>query len=123
MWYLPPRTPHSALSLQLEQRPSRKATPMQAVQSNRPYSINNGREFDMRMLPCITLAAVTLVFAAGTHADAAAWCAYYDQSSGTNCGFYTIQQCQAAISGVGGYCAPNPEGPDHPATETRRKAR
>jgi hypothetical protein len=69
------------------------------------------------------LAAVTLVFAAGTCADAAAWCAYYSDNAGTNCGFYTIEQCQAAVSGVGGYCAPNPEGPEHPAAGTRRKAR
>lgn len=33
------------------------------------------------------------------------WCAYY-QNGSTNCGFSTIQQCRAAISGVGGNCAP-----------------
>jgi hypothetical protein len=27
---------------------------------------------------------------------------------GTNCGFASWQQCQAAISGVGGFCTPNP---------------
>jgi len=76
-----------------------------------------------RMLTCTELASLTLVVAAGTYADAAAWCAYYNDNAGTNCGFYTIQQCQAAISGVGGYCAPNPEGPDLPSTGTRRRAR
>ena len=77
----------------------------------------------MRMLTCTSLASLTLVFAAGTCADAAAWCAYYNDNAGTNCGFYTIQQCQAAISGAGGYCAPNPEVPDHPPAGARRRAR
>jgi Protein of unknown function (DUF3551) len=36
------------------------------------------------------------------------WCAYYGSGSGgTNCGFYSWEQCQAAISGNGGYCARN----------------
>jgi hypothetical protein len=70
------------------------------------------------------LAALTLLFAMDSDADAAAWCAYYTENTGTNCGFYTLQQCQAATSGVGGYCAPNPEGsPSLPPSGTRRKAR
>jgi hypothetical protein len=38
------------------------------------------------------------------------WCAHYGGrgGGGTNCGFSTLAQCQAAISGVGGYCARNP---------------
>ena len=77
----------------------------------------------MRIFTSTALAALTLVFATGNHADAAAWCAHY-QDSGTNCGFYTLQQCQAAISGVGGYCALNLDGPPgQPPTGTRPKAR
>lgn len=34
------------------------------------------------------------------------WCAAYANAS-TNCGFSSIQQCRAAISGVGGTCYPN----------------
>lgn len=34
------------------------------------------------------------------------WCAYYRTGS-TNCGFSTLQQCRATISGIGGYCQPN----------------
>lgn len=30
------------------------------------------------------------------------------RNSYTNCGYYTFQQCIAAISGVGGYCMRNP---------------
>jgi hypothetical protein len=39
-----------------------------------------------------------------------AWCANYSGRSGgaTNCGFYTFEQCRAAVSGVGGYCSPSP---------------
>ena len=123
---VPPPTPYSAVSLQLEQPPIQNhANAGRVVESPHTQETIETRawKLDMRMFARTTLAAVALVFAAGTYADAAAWCAYYDQSSGTNCGFYTIQQCQAAISGVGGYCAPNPEGPDHPAAGTRRNAR
>jgi hypothetical protein len=33
------------------------------------------------------------------------WCANYNNGS-SNCGFYTFQQCLAAVSGVGGSCQP-----------------
>ena len=38
------------------------------------------------------------------------WCAQYDERTGggTNCGFVTLQQCRAAISGAGGTCYENP---------------
>ena len=36
------------------------------------------------------------------------WCAQYGSLGGRNCGFSTLQQCQAAISGNGGYCEQNP---------------
>ena len=26
---------------------------------------------------------------------------------GTNCGFLTIEQCRATVSGIGGFCEPN----------------
>jgi len=32
---------------------------------------------------------------------------YYGFFGATNCGFYSRQQCQAAISGNGGYCMLN----------------
>jgi hypothetical protein len=39
------------------------------------------------------------------------WCAYYNFGGhgATNCGFATWQQCEAAISGVGGSCGANPD--------------
>jgi hypothetical protein len=36
------------------------------------------------------------------------WCAQYGGRDGRNCGFSTLQQCRAAISGNGGYCLENP---------------
>jgi hypothetical protein len=38
------------------------------------------------------------------------WCAHYgnSDSGATNCGFSTLEQCRAAISGVGGFCQTNP---------------
>ena len=42
------------------------------------------------------------------HAQYAPWCAYYTGRGGTNCGFHSYAQCQAAISGAGGTCNPNP---------------
>src|SRR5262245_41649967 len=37
------------------------------------------------------------------------WCAQYGTRGGArNCGFNTLEQCRAAISGNGGYCIENP---------------
>jgi hypothetical protein len=38
------------------------------------------------------------------------WCAQYGggaKGGGRNCGFTTIEQCRATISGMGGFCTPN----------------
>lgn len=37
------------------------------------------------------------------------WCAFYsgDGGGGTNCGFLTLEQCRATVSGIGGSCGPN----------------
>jgi hypothetical protein len=57
-----------------------------------------------KLISALALAAIVGLSGTGVHA--AAWCAHYDVST-TNCGFHTFAQCQANISGVGGYCAPN----------------
>jgi hypothetical protein len=61
----------------------------------------------------------------------AAWCAA--DPDAVSCGYYTYQQCMAAISGIGGYCHRNPKfgwGAPHvygapsdyaPARRTERK--
>jgi len=37
------------------------------------------------------------------------WCARYSGGMGgaSNCGFSTLEQCQATVSGIGGSCEPN----------------
>ena len=35
------------------------------------------------------------------------WCAQYGDTDGRNCGFSTVEQCRAAVSGNGGYCIEN----------------
>lgn len=42
----------------------------------------------------------------------------FDGTGGRNCGFWTLEQCRAALSGNGGWCEPNPmyrPGRDSPA--------
>ena len=40
-------------------------------------------------------------------ADPYRWCAQYGSKGARNCYFATLQQCQAAVSGNGGFCEPN----------------
>ena len=58
-----------------------------------------------------TLAILMIGSAADTaQADPYKWCALYSGGrlgGSTSCYFVTIEQCQAAVSGVGGFCAPN----------------
>lgn len=51
------------------------------------------------------------------------WCAVYSEAivGATNCGFTTLAQCRATISGVGGTCQPNPAYT--PPARTDRKTR
>ena len=55
------------------------------------------------------LAATFLIGPA--NADPYKWCAVYGGRGGggaTNCGFVTLEQCRATISGIGGTCELNP---------------
>jgi hypothetical protein len=50
------------------------------------------------------------------------WCAQYsNEHGGKNCGFATLEQCRATVSGNGGYCERNPMFTSLPAA--RRPAR
>lgn len=69
----------------------------------------------MRMMLVTTFAALALLIAgamtdtARAQADPYRWCALYSGRAGSsNCYFLTLDQCQAAVSGVGGFCQPNP---------------
>ena len=41
------------------------------------------------------------------HADPYRWCAMYGARGATNCYFTNLDQCRAALSGMGGFCQPN----------------
>jgi Protein of unknown function (DUF3551) len=60
----------------------------------------------------LTVSAFVTLGALGATSPAHAqgtWCAQYGGTAGgTNCGFYTYQQCRAAVSGIGGFCSPSP---------------
>ncbi len=52
------------------------------------------------------------------------WCAVYSGEAGgaSNCGFLTIEQCRATVSGIGGFCAPNQfYNPRRPAARARKR--
>jgi len=44
-------------------------------------------------------------------------------SGGRNCGFMTLEQCRAAVSGTGGFCEPNPfyKGPEPVPSRRHRR--
>jgi Protein of unknown function (DUF3551) len=55
------------------------------------------------------------------------WCAQYsgEGDGGRNCGFSTIEQCMATVSGIGGYCERNLfyTGPAERPAKRARKGR
>src|ERR1051325_5888443 len=40
-------------------------------------------------------------------ADPYGWCAVYSARGASNCYFVSLDQCRAALSGMGGFCQPN----------------
>jgi hypothetical protein len=63
-----------------------------------------------RIVPLLALSALALL--AGSEPTRAEisypWCAQYGgERGGRNCGFWTYEQCMAALSGNGGYCQVN----------------
>jgi hypothetical protein len=81
------------------------------------------------------LAMIGVLFTIGAvaqpaKADPYRWCAEYGGrgggGGGTNCYFVTWQQCQAALSGNGGFCRRNlfysgPDGDERPAHRGQRR--
>ena len=67
----------------------------------------------MRCIALIGIAAIASLLALATPTRAGSeypWCAQYggaDDGGGRNCGFSTLEQCRATISGIGGSCEPN----------------
>jgi Protein of unknown function (DUF3551) len=68
----------------------------------------NTRRSAMRTL-LFMLAVFVVTAGIGTRAQAQnyPWCADYAGFGSQNCGFTTLQQCQAALSGNGGFCNAN----------------
>jgi len=61
-------------------------------------------------LAIMALAALAaLLPTSPAHTTEYPWCARYGggMSGSSNCGFQTLEQCQATVSGVGGYCERN----------------
>ena len=60
------------------------------------------------MRPIAIAFAALFLSTIGAHADGT-WCAHYGaKGGGTNCGFYSFEQCEAARWGNGGFCQRNP---------------
>jgi hypothetical protein len=83
----------------------------QACGSQRLQVADGG--LDMRRI-LVVLGFSALALAAGSSTGRAEitypWCAQYGgggNGGGRNCGFWTYQQCQIALSGNGGYCQTN----------------
>jgi hypothetical protein len=77
----------------------------------------------VRLIAFIAI-AVSLKFMVGTaNADPYAWCAVYSVSGDTNCGFVSLEQCRATISGIGGFCQPNPFYTQAPVGHRQPKAK
>ena len=76
----------------------------------------------MRALTLIALLATMLL---GTIEPSAAreypWCAFYGPST-RNCGFVSLEQCRATITGIGGYCGQNPLYQPGPQPRSRRQS-
>ena len=66
-------------------------------------------ETPMRIAFGILLAALTGGTIDMARADPYPWCAVMGNPSdvGTNCYYMTLQQCQASVSGIGGFCTHN----------------
>ena len=51
---------------------------------------------------------LTVAASGNARGDEYRWCSNYGSEGGAiSCSFITLQQCQAAVSGVGGFCMPN----------------
>jgi hypothetical protein len=70
---------------------------------------SRGKEEQMRVpLFSLALTLMALTVAPGpATAREYPWCARYDWTT-SNCGFVSLRQCLATISGIGGRCEPNP---------------
>jgi hypothetical protein len=70
-----------------------------------PLWSETARSLAMRLFCTLSIVLAALsAFTLASHAEGS-WCAHYGRSGGTNCGFHSFEQCQAAVSGTGGFCS------------------
>ena len=75
------------------------------------------------ILAAVVVAAASMLFTVGAaSADPYKWCAVDSSGGGTNCGFVTIEQCRATISGQGGFCEPKQVVPPNLSPAARAAA-
>ena len=68
------------------------------------------RRFYSVLFALAALAALDVFTPSVGQAEPYPWCAQYSGGrggGGRNCGFATLEQCMATISGIGGFCEPN----------------
>jgi Protein of unknown function (DUF3551) len=73
--------------------------------------VHAAEEAVMRTIPLvlITFVALSLSTSAARAGANGSWCANYGTGhSGINCSYTSQQQCLASVSGVYGFCTPNP---------------
>jgi hypothetical protein len=73
--------------------------------------VDAAEEAVMRTIPLvlITFVALSLSTSAARAGANGSWCANYGTGhSGINCSYTSQQQCLASVSGVYGFCTPNP---------------
>ena len=75
------------------------------------------------------MAALDVFTPSAGQAEPYPWCAQYSGGrggGGRNCGFATLEQCRATVSGIGGFCEPNlfyTGRAERPAKRTRKHKR
>jgi hypothetical protein len=93
------------------------------LQHRQPIGAKAMNKFNLALI--VTIAAVTMSASARPAAAIEyPWCANYggdDGGGGTNCGFTTLEQCRATVSGTGGYCAHNQFYVGPTASQQQRK--
>jgi hypothetical protein len=79
----------------------------------------------MRIVLPTLLTACMVAIVTPAQADPYRWCAQYTEDAGgsSNCYFMTIEQCRATVSGIGGYCSPNPFYDGVPIGSSSRRSR
>jgi hypothetical protein len=65
------------------------------------------KESSMRVAIAVLFTLIVASDLEPAQADPYRWCAQYGGKGATNCYFLDLEQCRAAISGNGGFCAPN----------------